>query len=56
MKVYWTDFAKQNLNEAYHFYRIKASEKVAKRIKAQIFSQIKLLEKEPKVGQIELFL
>lgn len=56
MKVYWTDFAKQSLKEVYHFYRKNASEKVAKRIKAQIFFKTKLLEQQSKVGQIEPFL
>ncbi len=56
MKVYWTDFAKQSLKETYHFYKINASENVAKRIKAQIFFKTKLLEKQPKLGQLEPFL
>jgi len=56
MKVYWTDFAKKSLKEIYYFYKAHASEKIAKKLKSQIFLKAKLISKKPKLGQIEVFL
>lgn len=40
----------------YYFYKTQASEKVAKKLKSQIFLKTKLLSDKPELGQIEVFL
>ncbi len=56
MKVYWTDFASRCLSEIYFHYRKNAGEKVAKRIKSEIFLKVNSLKTYPNLGQIEPFL
>lgn len=53
MKVYWTDFALLSLKEVYLYYKKNASDKVAKRIKDEIFSKVNSLKSQAKQGQIE---
>ena len=54
MKIIWTDFAIENLKDIFHYYSIKASKKVAHKIRKQIFESTKQLAKNPESGQIEL--
>ena len=56
MKVYWTDFALQCLKEVYLYYKKNASERVANRIRAEIFSKVNALKSQAHMGQIEPFL
>ena len=54
MKIIWTDFAIENLKEIFDYYSIKASKKVAHKIRKQIFESTKQLVKNPKSGQTEI--
>ena len=53
MKIIWTDFAIKNLKDIFDYYSIKASKKVAHKIRKQIFESTKQLIKNPESGQIE---
>ena len=53
MKIIWTDFASNTLSEIYTYYKEVAGENVAKKIKTNIFSTTRQLEKHPYSGQIE---
>ena len=56
MKIIWSDFASDMLKEIYKYYKKEANIRVAKRIKRELFSSTKPLNKNPKLGQIELYL
>jgi len=47
MKIIWTDFASNTLSEIYKYYKEVAGENVAKKIKTNIFSTTRQLEKHP---------
>ena len=53
MKIIWTDFASETLKEIYKYHKDVAGENVARKIKTNIFSATKQLEKHPQSGQIE---
>ncbi len=53
MKIIWTDFASETLREIYKYYKEVAGENVARKIRTNIFSATKQLEKHPQSGQIE---
>ncbi len=56
MKIIWTDFAIDNLKDIFNYYSIKASKKVAHKIRKEIFASTKQLIKNPESGQIESYL
>ncbi|OFY94301.1 MAG: hypothetical protein A3K10_05165 [Bacteroidetes bacterium RIFCSPLOWO2_12_FULL_31_6] len=53
MQVIWTESAKLALKEIYNYYKRKASVKVAQKIRLNIFSSTKHLDKQPKMGHVE---
>ena len=53
MKIIWTDFASNTLAEIYKYYKEVAGETVAGKIKTNIFSTTRHLEKHPHSGQVE---
>lgn len=53
MKIIWSDFAKTMLKEIYLFHKQAANISVARKIKNNIFSKVKLLAKHPNMGQME---
>ena len=53
MKIIWSEFSIRLLAEIYSYYKTKASTKVAKEIKSDIFSATKHLCNYPDSGQIE---
>ncbi|MDX8567182.1 type II toxin-antitoxin system RelE/ParE family toxin [Elizabethkingia sp. HX XZB] len=53
MKIVWTDFAIENLKNIFDYYSIKASKKVAHKIRKQILESTKQLIDNPESGQIE---
>ncbi|OOG74302.1 type II toxin-antitoxin system RelE/ParE family toxin [Algoriphagus sp. A40] len=53
MKIFWSEFAKNQLREIYHYYSQKASLKVANQIKSEVFRKVKMLISRPEMGQIE---
>ncbi|NOZ47142.1 MAG: type II toxin-antitoxin system RelE/ParE family toxin [Chlorobi bacterium] len=56
LKIYWTDFAKNELHKIYSFYKNIASVKTAIKIATKITKKVNILIKQPNVGQSELFL
>ena len=56
LKIYWTDFAKNELKKIYIYYKDIANAKTAKKITINITSKVKILVKQPKIGQYEQFL
>ncbi len=53
MIIIWTDFAVSTLTDIFIYYKEVAGEKVAKKIKSNIFKATKQLLKHPYSGQIE---
>ncbi|HUH34233.1 MAG TPA: type II toxin-antitoxin system RelE/ParE family toxin [Moheibacter sp.] len=53
MKIIWTDFAVNNLKDIFDYYKMKASYKIAHKIRKQILSSTKQLSNNPESGQIE---
>ena len=56
MNITWTEFAKENLKDMFDYYSKTASKKVAHKIRRQILSSTKRLNKNPKMGQMEFYL
>ena len=56
MQIIWTDFATENLKIIFDFYTIKASKKVAHKIRKEILNTTKQLIMHPTSGQKELLL
>jgi hypothetical protein len=54
MKIFWTDFAIQNLKDIFDYYSENANKKVAHKIRKQILASSKQLIQNPKSGQIEI--
>jgi toxin ParE1/3/4 len=53
MKILWTDFASNTLAEIYKYFKEVAGENVAQKIKSDIFTSTKQLEKHPHSGHLE---
>ena len=53
LKIFWTDTARNNLEQIHDYYKITTKIKVAKHITNQIFDKILILEKQPLAGQSE---
>ena len=53
LKIYWTDFAKEELNLIFSYHKENASLKVARNIVSGIVLNVKVLQNQPKIGQIE---
>ena len=56
LKIYWTDFAKNELQKIYTYYKDIANIKTAKKITIKITSKVEILIKQPNVGQFEQLL
>ena len=56
LKIYWTDFSKQELKEIYNYYKEKASITLAKSIAIGITKEVDKLKSQPKIGQEEVLL
>jgi len=55
-KIIWSDFAIENLKDIFDYYKIKASKKIAEKIRRQILASTKQLTQNPESGQIESYL
>ena len=53
LKIYWTDFAKKELQNIFEYYKENASLKVAKGLTIGITKETLKLKKQPEIGQIE---
>ena len=52
-KIFWTEFAINQLEQIFDYYKFKASIKVAKKIAQQIVDRTILLETNPLIGPKE---
>ena len=55
-KIFWTEFAINQLEQIFDYYKYKASIKVAKKISQQIVDRTINLETNPLIGTKELLL
>lgn len=53
LKIFWTDFSKQELKTIYEFYKEKAGSKIAKKLVSGIARETQVLKKYPYLGQVE---
>lgn len=53
LEVFWTEFAKNKLEEIFDYYKLKANRNVAIKIVDGIVDQTIGLDKMPEIGQIE---
>lgn len=53
LKVYWTEFAGNELKKIFEYYHTKASYRIAKKLTGGIYSEALNLEQQPEIGQIE---
>ena len=56
MKVIWSEFAVAELKGIFDYYKINAGLFVAQQIRNDVFKSVKLLIKQPQMGQIESYL
>ncbi|MGB0881079.1 MAG: type II toxin-antitoxin system RelE/ParE family toxin [Polaribacter sp.] len=56
LKIDWSDFAKQELQNIFEYYKENASLKVATKLTENIVKQTLKLTDQPKIGAIELSL
>ena len=56
LEVFWLQFAEDKLDDIYYYYRIKAGKPIAQMLINGIIETTLDLEKQPKIGQIELSL
>ena len=53
LKIYWTNFAKSELQNIFEYYKINASLLVAKNLVSGIVKESQKLSKQPLIGQDE---
>ncbi|MFA9392246.1 MAG: type II toxin-antitoxin system RelE/ParE family toxin [Prolixibacteraceae bacterium] len=53
LRIFWTDFAKNELRKIFNFYQKQASLKVAAKLTSEIVLEALKLEKHPTIGQKE---
>lgn len=53
LNIFWTQFAQDELERIYKYYRIKAGVLISKRIVKEIYNEALVLKKQPELGQIE---
>ena len=53
LRVFWTDTALNQLKDIFHYYKVKANQKVAKDIVSKLVNRTIQLEKNPGSGQKE---
>lgn len=56
LKIYWTDFSKNELRKIFDYYKEKASINVARKLVVGIIKETLKLKKQPRIGQIEEYL
>ena len=53
LKIYWTDFSKQEFKSIFNYYKEKASITIAKNLVLGITKEVNKLKNQPKIGQEE---
>lgn len=56
LKVFWTDFAKNELKTIFNYHKKEVSLKIAQQIVIKIIESTVVLSSNPEIGQIEYFL
>ena len=56
LKIFWTQFAEDKLQDIFYYYKEKAGIKTARKIVNEITDKTINLDENPKIGQIEEFL
>lgn len=56
LKIYWTDFSKNELRKIFDYYKEKASINIARKLVVGITKETLKLKKQPTIGQIEQYL
>jgi len=56
MKIVVTDFAKEEMQNIYKFYKDNASKYIADKLRTGILTAIKKISQNPEIGQIEEYL
>ncbi len=53
LKIYWTDFAKNQLKNIYEYHKDKVSSRIAFKITQQIFEKVENLCDFPNIGTLD---
>jgi plasmid stabilization system protein ParE len=53
LKIFWTQFAQDELEGIYKYYRKKAGVIISKKIVKEIYNEALILKKQSELGQIE---
>ncbi|MEM6721823.1 MAG: type II toxin-antitoxin system RelE/ParE family toxin [Bacteroidota bacterium] len=53
VRLFWTEFAKNELQQIFNYYHKKATYKIAKKLVNDIYNNSLKLKKQPEIGQIE---
>lgn len=53
VKVFWTDFAKEQLRNIFDYYKLKASPRIAKNLVTEIVKKTNILALQKEIGQKE---
>lgn len=53
IEIYWTDFAKEELNKIFDYYHQKVNLKLARKLTTQIVSDTNILKTFPEIGARE---
>ncbi len=56
LKIYWTDFSKNELKKIFYYYKENASFQIAKNLVLGIEKETLILKSQPEIGQEEEFL
>lgn len=56
LKIYWTDFAKKELQNIFNFYKENSSLNVARKLVIGVTKETIKLQKQPMIGQVEEYL
>lgn len=53
LKIYWTDFSKNELHKIFEYYQETASVRIARKLVLEITQAVLELQKYPNIGQRE---
>lgn len=53
LEIFWSQFAEEKLEDIFHYYKVKAGAKIAKKIVNEIVDKTIDLKEHPKKGQVE---
>jgi toxin ParE1/3/4 len=53
LKIYWTDFSKNELHRIFDYYKLKASVRISRKLINGIVQSVDILKDQPLIGQVE---